>query len=104
MVAFPLAVVLGWSVLCEADGIIDIPQDSEGYEAGELVNVHLKHSPQEIARTLVITGSHDPLLDEAADIMRRTWRDASWHLRMWAVWAGSWRSNVEKRNWAAFIS
>lgn len=77
MVAVPLSSGAGVvSSFVKADGIIDIPQDSEGYEAGELVNVHLKHSPQEIARTLVITGSHDPLLDEAADIMRRTWRDS----------------------------
>ncbi len=76
-VAVPLSSGAGVvSSFVKADGIIDIPQDSEGYEAGELVNVHLKHSPQEIARTLVITGSHDPLLDEAADIMRRTWRDS----------------------------
>ena len=59
------------SSFVKADGIIDIPQDSEGYEAGESVNVWLLHAREEIARTLVITGSHDPLLDEAADILRR---------------------------------
>lgn len=64
------------SSFVKADGIIDVPQDMEGYEAGERVNVRLMHSPDEIARILVITGSHDPLLDEAADIMRRRWRDS----------------------------
>ncbi|MDK2981521.1 MAG: molybdopterin molybdotransferase [Chloroflexota bacterium] len=64
------------SSFVKADGIIDIPQDMEGYEAGQSVNVRLLHSLEEIARMLVITGSHDPLLDELADIMRRTWRDS----------------------------
>ena len=31
---------------------------------------------KEIEQTLVITGSHDPLIDEAIDIMRRTWPDS----------------------------
>ena len=64
------------SSFVKADGIIDIPQDMEGYEAGQSVNVRLLHSLEEIARMLVITGSHDPLLDEVADIMRRKWRDS----------------------------
>jgi putative molybdopterin biosynthesis protein len=64
------------SSFVKADGIIDIPQDTEGYEAGEKVRVRLMRSMDEIARTLVITGSHDPLLDELADLMRRRWRDS----------------------------
>lgn len=64
------------SSFVKADGIIDIPQDTEGYEAGEKVHVRLMRSVDEIARTLVITGSHDPLLDELADLMRRRWRDS----------------------------
>lgn len=64
------------SSFVKADGIIDIPQDNEGFEAGESVHVWLLHTREEIARTLVVTGSHDPLLDEAADILRRTWPDS----------------------------
>lgn len=64
------------SSFVKADGIIDIPQDREGYEAGENVNLWLLRSREEIARTLVITGSHDPLLDEAADILRCTHPDS----------------------------
>jgi putative molybdopterin biosynthesis protein len=63
------------SSFVKADGIIDIPQNAEGYEAGESVNVWQLRTRDEIARTLVITGSHDPLLDEAADILRRTHPD-----------------------------
>jgi putative molybdopterin biosynthesis protein len=64
------------SSFVKADGIIDIPQDTEGYEAGESVRVRLMRGMDEIERTLVITGSHDPLLDEVADLMRRRWRDS----------------------------
>lgn len=64
------------SSFVKADGIIDIPQDTEGYEAGEKVRVRLMRGMDEIERTLVITGSHDPLLDEVADLMRRRWRDS----------------------------
>jgi len=61
------------SSFVKADGIIDVPQDKEGYEAGDYVNVILVRKLDDIEHTLVITGSHDPLLDEAADIMRREW-------------------------------
>jgi len=65
------------SSFVKADGIIHIPQNTEGYEAGELVNVQLTRSRAEIERTLVITGSHDPLLDEIADILKRQDRASS---------------------------
>ena len=55
----------------KADGILDIPQNSEGYEAGEAVSVRLLRPLERIKNTLSIVGSHDPLLDEAADILRR---------------------------------
>ena len=64
------------SSFVKADGIIDIPQDREGYEASEPVTVRLLRDEDMIERMLVITGSHDPLLDEVADIMRRRWRDS----------------------------
>jgi len=57
----------------KADGIIEIPQNSEGYEAGEAVRVRLLNTREAIHSALVITGSHDPLVDEAADIMRLKW-------------------------------
>lgn len=65
------------SSFVKADGIIHIPQNTEGYEAGGLVNVQLTRSRAEIDRTLVITGSHDPLLDEIADILKRQDRDSA---------------------------
>ena len=64
------------SSFVKADGIIHVPQNVEGYEAGEKVRVELMRPMKEIEQTLVITGSHDPLIDEAIDIMRRTWPDS----------------------------
>ncbi|HOJ00155.1 MAG TPA: molybdopterin biosynthesis protein [Anaerolineaceae bacterium] len=72
MIAVPLNRGAGVvSSFVKADGIIDVPQNLEGYEAGEKVNVHLLRDLEEIKRTLVISGSHDPLLDEVTDIMQR---------------------------------
>lgn len=55
----------------KADGILDVPQDAEGYEAGEKVSVRLLRPMAQIRNTLSVVGSHDPLIDEAADILRR---------------------------------
>lgn len=55
----------------KADGILEIPQNSEGFEAGERVSVRLLRPLRSIKNTLSIIGSHDPLLDEAADVLRR---------------------------------
>jgi putative molybdopterin biosynthesis protein len=51
------------SSLVRADGIVRIPRFSEGLAAGTAVTVHLYRTPQEIARTLLITGSHDLTID-----------------------------------------
>jgi len=64
------------SSFVKADGIIHVPQNVEGYEAGEKAKVELMRPMKEIEQTLVITGSHDPLIDEVIDIMRRTWPDS----------------------------
>lgn len=72
LVAVPLA--KGASVITsfvKADGIIDIPQNSEGCEAGDTVRVRLLRPMEEVENMLVVTGSHDPLIDEAADFLRR---------------------------------
>ena len=57
--------------LTKADCILDVPQNSEGYEAGERAHVRLLRPIDRIARTVRILGSHDPLIDEAADELRR---------------------------------
>lgn len=53
----------------KADGLLEVPQGSEGYEAGQTVPVRLLTGEEKLRNTLVVIGSHDPLLDELADMM-----------------------------------
>ena len=55
----------------KADGLLVIPQNIEGYENGSIVDVELLKSIDDIKNTLVVTGSHDPLIDEVSDILRK---------------------------------
>ena len=55
----------------KADGILTVPQNSEGFEAGEEVRIRLIRSLKDIENAVVVTGSHDPLIDEAADILAK---------------------------------
>ena len=57
------------SSFMKADGIMEVPQGVEGYEAGAAVSVRLLKSAGSLDRTLVAIGSHDPLLDECADLL-----------------------------------
>lgn len=57
------------SSFVKADGILTVPQGLEGYEAGERVELRLLSREDRLKNTLVIIGSHDPLLDEAANLM-----------------------------------
>ena len=73
LVASPLARGAGVvSSFLKADGILDIPQGKEGLEAGETVTVSLLRPREELEHTLVMMGSHDPLLDEVADLLHQT--------------------------------
>ncbi len=57
------------SSFMKADGILEVPQGLEGYEAGAEVNVRLLSPMEKLQNTLVVIGSHDPLLDELADML-----------------------------------
>ena len=57
------------SSFMKADGILEIPQQSEGYRAGQSVNVRLLKPLWQLERTLMVIGSHDPLLDEVSDLL-----------------------------------
>ena len=59
------------SSFMKADGIVEVPQGKEGYSAGEEVRVRLLTERLQLKNTLVVIGSHDPLLDELADLMHR---------------------------------
>ena len=70
MMASPLSRGSGVvSSFMKADGILEVPQGLEGYEAGAEVSVRLLCNPAKLTNTLVVIGSHDPLLDELADMM-----------------------------------
>ena len=54
----------------KAGGILEIDQDLEGLDAGSAVKIRpLNETGRE--NTLVITGSHDPLIDEIADLAKQ---------------------------------
>ena len=57
------------SSFMKADGILEVPQGLEGYEAGDEVTLRLLSPMEKLRNTLVVIGSHDPLLDELADML-----------------------------------
>lgn len=57
------------SSFMKADGILEVEQGIEGYEAGSQVTVRLLCREDKLKNTLVVIGSHDPLLDELGDMM-----------------------------------
>ena len=57
------------SSFMKADGILEVPQGLEGYEAGSEVNVRLLSPVEKLENTVVVIGSHDPLLDELGDML-----------------------------------
>lgn len=57
------------SSFVKADGMLTVPQGVEGYEAGTKVQVRLLCREEKLKNTLVVIGSHDPLLDELANLM-----------------------------------
>ena len=59
------------SSFMKADGMLEVPQGTEGYHAGEEVRIRLLKDKGQLRNTLVVIGSHDPLLDELADLIHR---------------------------------
>ena len=57
------------SSFMKADGILEVAQGLEGYETGSEVNVRLLSPVEKLKNTLVVIGSHDPLLDELGDML-----------------------------------
>jgi putative molybdopterin biosynthesis protein len=50
---------------------LKIPAGVEGYEAGKIVPASLTVSRSEAEKALLITGSHDPLIDYLADLLQK---------------------------------
>lgn len=58
--------------LVKADGILTIPKNSEGYEAGTKVEVELLRPIERINGGVVSIGSHDIIMDHINDIMAKS--------------------------------
>ena len=54
-----------------ANAILTVPAASEGYEAGELVPATLTGTRTDAEQALLVTGSHDPVLDYLADMLQK---------------------------------
>jgi putative molybdopterin biosynthesis protein len=64
--------------LVRADGILTIPQNSEGIESGETVQVELTKNIDDIKNTIVSIGSHDLIMDMIGSLMHR--KDSRYNL------------------------
>lgn len=53
-----------------ANAYLRVPRESEGFNAGDMVDARLMVPVQEAENALLITGSHDPVLDHLADLIR----------------------------------
>lgn len=58
--------------LVRADGVLVIPQNSEGVEAGENIRVSLLKDMEQIENTLVSIGSHDLIMDIISNRMQKS--------------------------------
>lgn len=68
LVAMPLQRGAGViTSLTRADGILQIPQESEGHDAGEPVQVRLLRPQEQLEDTLIMIGSHDNTIDVLAN-------------------------------------
>ena len=71
-VAVPLARGAGiLKSLCEADGILRIPMDSEGASDADPVTIHLRRHLDTLEKQLIFIGSHDLSLDRINVLMAR---------------------------------
>jgi putative molybdopterin biosynthesis protein len=57
--------------LTRADGQVIVPHNTEGFSEGEEVKVELERDLRDIAKALVVIGSHDPALDHLDDLLRQ---------------------------------
>ncbi len=79
LIATPLSRGAGVTMsLVRADGVFFIPQNSEGVEAGETIEVELLKELEEIESTIVSIGSHDLILDMIEDALQKS--DEGYHL------------------------
>lgn len=56
--------------MVRSNGYCTIPLRIEGYEAGNQVEVALTMPREEAEKTILIVGSHDPIIDRLSDLLR----------------------------------
>ncbi|MGF7184259.1 putative molybdopterin biosynthesis protein [Desulfitispora alkaliphila] len=72
LVAMPISKGAGViSSMIEADGVVVIPDNSEGLNAGESVQVELLKDLAQVENTVVVNGSHDISLDILKDFLSK---------------------------------
>lgn len=72
LIATPLSRGAGVTMsLVKADGLMIIPKNSEGYEAGETASVELTRDMSDIENTIVSIGSHDLIMDYIATLLEK---------------------------------
>lgn len=59
------------SSIFRADAILTVSQNREGIEAGSEIEAELLRDKHLLQKTMSLSGSHDPLLDELSDIYQR---------------------------------
>ena len=70
MIAAPLSRGAGViTSLVRSDGLVIIPRGTQGIPAGEMVDVHLYRSPEQLEQTIFAIGSHDMSLDLVAQFL-----------------------------------
>lgn len=71
LVATPLNRGAGVTMaLVKADGVLIIPKNSEGFDAGEEVSIQLINDMKAIEKTLVSIGSHDLIIDYIGSMIK----------------------------------
>ena len=71
LVATPLSRGAGATLsLVRADGVLIIPRNSEGIEAGENIEIRLLKDIYDIKKTIVSIGSHDLILDILGNLIQ----------------------------------
>ncbi|MCK8602318.1 molybdopterin biosynthesis protein [Desulfoferrobacter suflitae] len=71
LVAMPLQRGAGViTSLTRADGMLQVPQESEGHDAGERVRIRLLRPEESLEDTLIMIGSHDNTIDVLANELK----------------------------------
>ncbi|MEN6611743.1 MAG: molybdopterin biosynthesis protein, partial [Methanoregulaceae archaeon] len=55
-----------------ANSYLKVPAASEGWESGDMVQARLMVPKRDAENAILLTGSHDPVLDYLADLLQRT--------------------------------